>query len=52
MNAKKGNYPLTLVAIAVASATTFVTLSAQAEDYSSTEETMVVVSSRDRKSTR
>lgn len=46
MNAKKGNYPLTLVAIAVASATTFVTLSAQAEDYSSTEETMVVVSSR------
>ena len=46
MNAKKGNYPLTLVAIAVASATMFVTLSAQAEDYSSTEETMVVVSSR------
>lgn len=46
MNAKKGNYPLTLVAIAVASVTTFVTLSAQAEDYSSTEETMVVVSSR------
>ncbi|MGF1807220.1 TonB-dependent receptor plug domain-containing protein, partial [Aliivibrio sifiae] len=46
MNVKKGNYPLTLVAIAVAAATTFVSVSAQAEAYKNTEETMVVVSSR------
>ncbi len=46
MNVKKGNYPLTLVAIAVASATTLVAVSVQAEGYTSTDETMVVVSSR------
>ncbi len=47
MNVKKGNYPLTLVAMAVAVATTSVAMSVQAEEYTSTtEETMVVVSSR------
>ncbi|NQZ41555.1 TonB-dependent receptor [Moritella sp.] len=46
MKVKKGNYSLTLVAAAVASAVSFVSLAAQAEGYTSEEETTVVVASR------
>lgn len=46
MKAKKGIFPLTLVAMAVTSATSFVSIAAQAEEYTSAQEKMVVVSSR------
>jgi iron complex outermembrane receptor protein len=46
MKVNKGNYPLTLIAVAVASAISFVPLAAQAEGNTSEEETMVVVASR------
>ncbi|QUM82048.1 TonB-dependent receptor [Moritella sp. 5] len=49
MKVKKGNYPLTLVAAAVASAISFVSVTAQAEGITPEEETTVVVASRTEK---
>ncbi|KXO10102.1 Aerobactin siderophore receptor IutA [Moritella sp. JT01] len=46
MKVKKGNYPLTLVAAAVVSAISLVSVTAQAEGVTSEEETTVVVASR------